>query len=174
MEIRRKAEKHMDMDSAAMLVGLILAIPLWRLYHKIFTVFYHDVFWGILGEIFGAIVTGYFIAKFIFWALGGIAAAVWKILEPILGIALIIASIYLLVMYIWLLFQMIKKKKGGKATAGGESAEGASAGEEYTGVAGAFWKTWSFIKGKGITAVLISIIIAMVWIIPLSIMLEGT
>lgn len=132
------------------------------------------MFWGILGEIFGAIVTGYFIAKFIFWALGGIAAAVWKILEPILGIALIIASIYLLAMYIWLLFQMIKKKRGGKAAAGGESAEGASAGEEYTGIAGAFWKTWSFIKGKGITAVLISIIIAMVWIIPISIMLEGT
>lgn len=162
----------MDMDSAAMLVGLILAIPLWRLYHKIFAVYYRDVLWGILGEIFGAIVTGYFIAKFVFWALGGIAAAVWTILEPILGIALIAASLYFFVMYIWLLFQWFKKKRGGKATAGGESVEGASAGEEYTGIAGAFWKTWSFIKEKGITAVLISIIIAMVWIIPITIMLE--
>lgn len=156
--------------------------------------FYRDVFWGILGEIFGAIVTGYFIAKFIFWALGGIAAAVWAILEPILGIALVISSIYLFAMYVWLLFQMIKKKRAGRTPAGGEpaeeapaegesteeapagdeSAEGAPAEEEYTGIAGAFWKTWCFIKGKGVTAVLISIAIAMMSLLAVYFMLGGT
>lgn len=138
----------MDMDNAALIVGLILAIPLWRLYHKIFTVFYRDVFWGIIGEIFGAIVTGYIIAKIVFSVFGSVAAVIWTILEPVLMIAVFAASIYLLAMFLW----VFKHRK--KSAATGETSEPA-----YTGIAGSFYKTWNFLKSKGINAIMVAVCI---------------
>lgn len=138
----------MDMDNAALIVGLILAIPLWRLYHKVFVVFYRDAFWGILGEIFGAIVTGYIIATIAFSVFGSVAAAIWTILEPVLMIAVFAASIYLLVMFLW----VFKHRKRNTAT--GETSEPA-----YTGIAGSFYKTWNFLKRKGETAILLAVFI---------------
>ena len=39
------------MDTLQLILSVILAIPLWRLYHKVFIVFYRDVFWGVLDKI---------------------------------------------------------------------------------------------------------------------------
>lgn len=45
------------MTNIEFILVIALAIPLWMLYHKVFIVFYRDVFWGIIGEIFAAMVT---------------------------------------------------------------------------------------------------------------------
>lgn len=78
----------MDTDTLAIILGIIIAVPIWRLYHKFFVVFYRDVFWGVLGEIFGAIFTGYVISKVIFWLFGGIISAILKIVVFVALIAL--------------------------------------------------------------------------------------
>ena len=37
------------MSNIEFILVIALAIPLWMLYHKVFVVFYRDVFWGIIG-----------------------------------------------------------------------------------------------------------------------------
>lgn len=81
------------MDSFHMILSVILAIPLWRLYHKVFIVFYRDVFWGVLGEIGAAWLTAYILVGVAFMALGGILSVVGKILAVLLKVGLVLAVI---------------------------------------------------------------------------------
>ena len=76
-----------------MILSVILAIPLWRLYHKVFIVFYRDVFWGILGEIGAAWLPAYIFVGVAFMALGGILSVVGKILAVLLKVGLVLAVI---------------------------------------------------------------------------------
>ena len=81
------------MDSLHMILSVILAIPLWRLYHKVFIVFYRDVFWGVLGEIGAAWLTAYILVGVAFMVLGGILSVVGKILAVLLTVGLVLAVI---------------------------------------------------------------------------------
>ena len=81
------------MDSLHMILSVILAIPLWWLYHKVFIVFYRDVFWGVLGEIGAAWLTAYILVGVAFMALGGILNVVGKILAVLLKVGLVLAVI---------------------------------------------------------------------------------
>lgn len=64
------------MSNIEFILVIALAIPLWMLYHKVFVVFYRDVFWGIIGEIFTAMVTSYILIQGAFSLLGWIVRAV--------------------------------------------------------------------------------------------------
>lgn len=81
------------MDTLQMILSVILAIPLWRLYHKVFIVFYRDVFWGVLGEIGAAWLTAYILVGVAFTALGSILGVVGKILVVLLKVGLVLAVI---------------------------------------------------------------------------------
>ena len=81
------------MDTLQIILSVILAIPLWRLYHKVFIVFYRDVFWGVLGEIGAAWLTAYILVGVAFMALGGILSVVGKILVVLLKVGLVLAAI---------------------------------------------------------------------------------
>jgi len=54
------------MENIAVILGLILAIPLWFLFHKLFyRVYFGNVFFKIIGELLGAWFVGYLIAGFV-------------------------------------------------------------------------------------------------------------
>ena len=88
------------MESVAVVFGLILAIPLWILYHKLFTVYYTDLLRGIMYELFGAAFTGIALSFILFSVLGNILGffvrtlvTILKIVIPIILILAIIAVI---------------------------------------------------------------------------------
>ncbi len=64
------------MSNIEFILVIALAIPLWMLYHKVFVMFYRNVFWGIIGEIFTAMVTSYILIQCAFSLLGWIVRAV--------------------------------------------------------------------------------------------------
>lgn len=106
----------MDQNTLAGIIGLLLAIPLWRLYHRIFTVFYRDVFWGIIGEIFAAYATGYFISSFLLQNLGGLLIMLLTWAVQVLIIALLILTLCAYAMDIWMHRNNIKPYEAGNPT----------------------------------------------------------
>ena len=90
------------MENVTVVFGLILAVPLWFLYHRIFTVYYTNLFRGILGEVIGAVFTGILLLGNLFRFLIGALVTILKIAVPIvLVLAVILAIGY-----------FVKKKKG--------------------------------------------------------------
>ena len=90
----------MDMDTIKGILIIILAIPLWILYHKIFTVYYTDLFRGLLKEVVGALFTSFLIVEFLFNLLGRFFAffipavlGILKVVIPILVVLVVISVI---------------------------------------------------------------------------------
>lgn len=83
----------MDIDKIAVILGLILAVPLWLLYHKVFTVYYRDAFYGIMSELLGAVFTGYIIARLLLFLLGKLAAFVTSILVTVVTYGVIALAV---------------------------------------------------------------------------------
>lgn len=81
-------------ENITVILAFILAIPLWILYHKIFTVIYHrNLLFAILGEFMGALLTGYFLAQFLVYLFGALIAFLLKILLFLLKAALTIGAV---------------------------------------------------------------------------------
>lgn len=95
----------MDIDKIAVILGLILAVPLWLLYHKVFTVYYRDAFYGIMAELLGAVFTGYIIARLLLFLLGKLAAFVTSILVTVVTYGVIaLAALAVIWAVLFLLF----------------------------------------------------------------------
>ena len=81
-------------ENITLILAFILAIPLWILYHKIFTVIYHrNLLFAILGEFMGALLTGYFLAQFLVYLFGALIAFLLKILLFLLKATLMIGAV---------------------------------------------------------------------------------
>ena len=97
------------MENVTIVFGLILAVPLWFLYHRIFTVYYTNLFRGILGEVIGAVFTGILISQVLFLLLGNLFRFLIGALVTILKIAVPIVLVLAVILAIG---YFVKKKKG--------------------------------------------------------------
>ena len=92
------------MSNIEFILVIALAIPLWMLYHKVFIVFYRDVFWGIIGEIFTAMVTSYILIQCAFSLLGWIVRAVTGfvsgLLTFLLGLSVLVICAGVIIWYL--------------------------------------------------------------------------
>lgn len=93
------------MSNIEFILVIALAIPLWMLYHKVFVVFfYRDVFWGIIGEIFAAMVTSYILIQCAFSLLGWIVRAVTGfvsgLLTFLLGLSVLVICAGVIIWYL--------------------------------------------------------------------------
>lgn len=121
----------MDQSSLTLLLGILLAIPLWRLYHKIFTVFYRDAFWGIIGELFTAVATGFLLAQFIISVFGSILLVGIGIIIKILIYIIAIVTIYMWGMVIWMIRRKVNPYRAEIPALNGEITKLDHAGISY-------------------------------------------
>ncbi len=129
----------MNISSAAVIGAFILMIPLWILYHKIFTVFYFDFKKAILSELASACITGYIISYIFLSLLHGVAIGIGSLLAFAFQVIVVTATIYMYAVFIW---AYLERKKRVKARLDISDIP------EYTGISHVFWSTWQFMKKK--------------------------
>ena len=102
------------MSNIEFILVIALAIPLWMLYHKVFIVFYRDVLWGIIGEIFAAMVTAYILIQCAAALLGGMVRAVTGFVSGLVTVLLVLSVLVICAgVIIWYLtFLLFCRKQG--------------------------------------------------------------
>ena len=93
------------LDVVQFVVAVAIAIPLWRLYHKIFKVYYfnHPVE-AVVGELIGALVCGFLISELLFNVLGGVMYGIGQILY---GIVYFVFNFIFPIISLWLVIALI-------------------------------------------------------------------
>lgn len=81
-------------EKVTVILAFILAVPLWILYHKVFTVVYRgDLLYAILGELFGALFTGFLLAQLLVHLFGAVIIFLLKVLIFLFKVVFIISLI---------------------------------------------------------------------------------
>lgn len=147
----------MPPDSVILPLAVILTIPLWLLYHRIFKVIYFkSPFRQMAGELGSAFLTGWVIAGIGMKLLGGVVSAVGTFLAFLLRTAIIVVTVYMAVVFVWIFLQ--KKAKNNNNTDGEPT---------YTGVALLFSNTWSFLKKKAPYSFIVVVCVMLLGLIAL-------
>lgn len=129
----------MDIPSMALVGAFILMIPLWILYHKIFSVFYFNLTKGILAELASSLITGYLISAIFLYLIRGAASAAGKILSIVIQAALVSVTVYFYAVFIWAYRKRKKRRKAGE--------DGSNTSNEAAS-SGMFATTWHLMKKR--------------------------
>ena len=84
-------------DNITMALALLLTIPLWILYHRIFSVYYHgNVASAIVKELVGAFCTGLFLSILLVNLFGSVLAFLLRLCLFLLAVLLVAFLIFLI------------------------------------------------------------------------------
>ena len=149
----------MNLDSLQFIFAFFLAIPLWKLYHKVFIVLYRDVFWGIFAELAAAYLTGYILVGILFQALGSVFVAMFHVLSLVLRVVLGILGISLIGMLIAFLLFLKRQKLNPFSNAYDTTSDGTPEDQK----SGFFWSAAHFIhlhKAIGAVVMVVTVVVS--------------